>query len=489
MLKKHSIRTMMYVYLFIPLILGIGIILLSSLSVSRSTRATADYFDLNHHLTVFYTAVQQMDSAARDYIYSESQEDYETYLKWDTESRTHIEVCQEIVGGKMERSLSRLLNMLDYYSQPLEVYQNQGESRYNTYLKLQYRCFLIESTSNNSYELLAEYVAEESEKVQRQWINVRNFLILILVLYLFAWLGFCIYNLHNLYNPIQILGKNTKLLQEGNYEFEKVHTTIAEIQLLYENFEEMAREVELNMETLRKNAALERRLLQKENENLQIKNLVTEANLRNLQAQINPHFLFNTMSMISKNAYIGGDTLTSEMMEKLSMFLRYALDKMNKNSTLFEEVESINNYLFIQQKRFGERVDFEMDIQEGIPNVYMPAIILQPLVENAIVHGVGNMIDDAFICIKVRIREGRLHLLIEDNGEGMTPDRLEELQIALYDRQNLSSATSGRYNSIGLSNVYQRLSAYYGANLQFTIESEAGCGTVIEIIIPVEEVA
>lgn len=487
MLKKHSIRSMMYVYIFIPLILGIGIILLSSLSVSRSTRTTAHYFDMNHHLAMFYTSVQQMDIAARDYVYSDEQEDYELYLSYDLESRTHIESCKEIVEGKMERYLSRLINMLEYYRKPLEFYQNQQETRYNTYLELQYRCFLIESTSNTSYERLSEYVAEESEEIQKQWVGVRNFLILILVLYVFFWLGFGMYNLHNLYNPIQTMGRNTKLLQDEKYDFEKVDTSITELQLLYDNFEEMARKVENNIETLRQNAALERQLLQKENENLQIKNLVTEANLRNLQAQINPHFLFNTMSMISKNAYMGGDTLTSEMMEKLSMFLRYALDKIDQNSTLFEEMESIRNYMFIQQKRFGERVDFEVDIQKDIPNVYMPAIILQPLVENAIVHGIGNMIDDAVIYIKVRVVGGRLNLLIEDNGDGMTPERLEELQIALYDRQDMSTSTKQGYNSIGLSNVYQRLSAYYGTELQFTIESEEGCGTVIEISIPAEE--
>lgn len=111
--------------------------------------------------------------------------------------------------------------------------------------------------------------------------------------------------------------------------------------------------------------------------------------------------------------------------------------------------------------------------------------MLQPLVENAIKHGVGPLTEEAVISLKVRYRDGHARIQIEDNGVGMSAEQLEELQSCL--KLGLGSSNGGNGTGIGLTNVYRRLRMYFGADLQFTIESEENCGTLITISLPVEE--
>ena len=159
---------------------------------------------------------------------------------------------------------------------------------------------------------------------------------------------------------------------------------------------------------------------------------------------------------------------------------------MDSNSSYREEFESIKNYLFIQNKRFGDRAEFIVEIQEDIPNISMPAIILQPLVENAIIHGIGNMTGHAFVMIGASYEENRVKLHIEDNGAGMDAEQLEELLIYLHQIRK-GPASYGTKRSIGIGNVCRRLYAFYGEKLDFMVESEEDCGTIVTIGIPAEE--
>ena len=127
-----------------------------------------------------------------------------------------------------------------------------------------------------------------------------------------------------------------------------------------------------------------------------------------------------------------------------------------------------------------------MDIQENIPNISMPAIILQPLVENAIIHGIGNMTGQASVMIGTSYGDNYVKLHIEDNGAGMDAEQLEELQIYLHQIRK-GPASFGTNRSIGIGNVCRRLYAFYGERLDFMVESEEDCGTIVTIAIPAEE--
>ncbi|MCI8596857.1 MAG: histidine kinase [Lachnospiraceae bacterium] len=486
MFSRHSIRFQLAFYLILAMLACIFVTLFSNRQVSYLLSESDSLFGCNQNLTDFYSAVEKMDKVAREYIYSKNEDDFKEYQRLEEEARKCLEDCKIVVDSDTSQKITRLSYMLDYYYEPLESFRTEYAPPYETYRLLLYRNQLIRATTTRYYSILADYMSRQTQEMQGIWIQRRNILLTGSLGIAFLGLLFGITYIISIDRPVRTIVENIHKMKHENYEFAPKVSGAVELVLLDDAFHDMASRVQKNMETLRENARLEQELLQKENENLVMTNLVTEADLRNLQSQINPHFLFNTMNMISKSAYINGDEQTCLLMEKLSAFLRYALDKAEKTSSLFEEFESIKNYLFIQKKRFGDRAKFIVEIQDNIPNISMPAIILQPLVENAIIHGIGSMTDQASVMIGASYEENCVKLHIEDNGAGMNSEQLEELQIYLHQIRKGLASYEGR-KSIGIGNVCRRLYAFYGEKLEFMVESEEDCGTILTIAIPAKE--
>ena len=484
---RTSIRTQIYAVLALTTAFCVIVALLSGISTQEAIQGTRIFFDCNSALSDFYVAVEEMDSAARDWLYSDSDEEYERYRLLSGQAREDLELIRGNVDRQLAWRFGLLANMLDYYQKSIDVYLEGKTAVYATYNDLSYRCLLIRNTSTEYYTALAEYLQANADAIQSRWQQKQAVQFIALALLVVAGLAIASTYGRSILRPIHTLMENARRIQKGDFHLEPIGEASAELVVMADTFAEMASQVEQNMGVLKQNAQLEQRLLRQESERLAMQNLVTRAELRSLQAQINPHFLFNTLSMISKSAYLNHDATTSELIDRLAEFLRYALDKSSTTSTLRGEINSIQNYLFIQKKRFGGRLDFVVDVPEEIPNLRMPAIVLQPLVENAIKHGIGPLTDAAVISLKIRLREGRVRIQIEDNGIGMSADRLEELQSCL--KLGLDSSGDSQNAGIGLTNVYRRLKIYFGGDLQFTIESEEHCGTLITIGLPLEEEA
>ena len=229
------------------------------------------------------------------------------------------------------------------------------------------------------------------------------------------------------------------------------------------------------IDQIKEKSKIEKQLIETENENLRITKNLTESQLIALQEQMNPHFLFNTLSMISKQAYIEGANITSELMICTANLLRYSMEMSSKISNLSLELESINNYFDIQKRRMGNRVDFRVEADGDFESVKIPGMILQPLVENCILHGIKDMIKNAVISLEVRKIQDRIVITVEDNGNGIEAELLEKLN----NRNNIENN-----RRIGLQNLKKRLNLCYGEDYLFFIESDQECGTVVTLNIP-----
>lgn len=479
-----SIRKQLYIVLALTGFLCVSVVLVFGLSTREVIRSAKTLFTSNSTLSDFYTTVEKMDASARDWVYSGDEEDYRNYQSMTALARKYLEQISANGDTQLSWRLGRLENMLDYYHKPIDEFQAGDRSAYETYNALAYRCRLIRNTATKYYTYLAEYLQTNAEDIQARWQS--RWMIQLVTLGAFVLAGIAVsgYYSKSILRPIQTMMENARRIQKGDFNLEPIGQASAELAVMADTFSEMAGQVEKNMDVLKENAQLEQKLLREESERLAMQNLVTQAELRSLQAQINPHFLFNTLSMISKSAYLSQDTTTSELIDRLAGFLRYALDKSSTTSTLLEEINSIENYLFIQKKRFAGRLDFVVDVSEQVPNLKMPAIVLQPLVENAIQHGIGPLTEKAIISLKVRNWDNKVRIQIEDNGIGMSAEQLETLQS--YLKLGLESSRGSRGTGIGLTNVYRRLRIYYGNDVQFNIESEENCGTLITITLPAE---
>lgn len=480
-----SIRTQIHAVLALAATFCIITVISSSISTQEIINGIRTSYTLNATLSNFYTTVQKMDVEARDWVYLQSEEKYKEYEGFLEEARQQLQAISDHSQNHLRWRMGLLDNMLDYYQAPIEQFRQGDLGAYDTYNVLQYRCKLIRDTATDYYGYLSDYLEQNASQVQRQW--QLKWIVQAGSLGLLVVMGIVLNGIYSrsILHPIQILMANTRKVQNGDYRLEPIGNSCSELAVMAKTMEEMAQQVQRNMDVLKKNAELEQALHQEESQRLVMQNLVTQAELRSLQSQINPHFLFNTLSMISKSAYLNHDTTTNELIDCLAEFLRYALEKSSTTATLEEEIHSIHDYLFIQKKRFGQRLDFEIDVPREIPRLKMPAIILQPLVENAIKHGVDSMTNAAVVSLKVRKRDNTIRIQVEDNGVGMSAETLEKLQASLS--LGLETSQGGQGTGIGLTNVYRRLKMYFGKEMHFNIESDEGCGTLVTIDLPDEE--
>jgi two-component system LytT family sensor kinase len=198
---------------------------------------------------------------------------------------------------------------------------------------------------------------------------------------------------------------------------------------------------------------------------------LTEAQLAALTNQINPHFLFNTLNSISTLIRIDPERARS-MIYKLSSILRRRLRKTENLAILREEISFIDDYLAIELVRFGDKLRFHKDIEEKALNRLVPTMILQPIIENSIKHGLANKVEGGAVSLKAWLDGTRLCILIEDDGLGIPESKLH----TLFER------------GIGVSNVKERLRVLFGQSYRMTVHSELGAGTRTLIEIPELEI-
>ena len=202
-----------------------------------------------------------------------------------------------------------------------------------------------------------------------------------------------------------------------------------------------------------------------------------------LANQVNPHFLFNTMESIHMKAILNDDREVARMIRKLSVFLRRMLQTPDKTVLLSGELDLIRGYLDIQQFRHERRFSYELHIDGSVNparQTILPLLLL-PIVENAVLHGLDHSVDNGHVQISVFTLEDALHISVCDNGTGMH----EESCRALRTRMN-QSGQDLQGQSIGLYNVNQRIKLYYGCRYGVDIQSELGVGTVIDLILPLD---
>ncbi|WP_233147059.1 sensor histidine kinase [Paenibacillus selenitireducens] len=212
------------------------------------------------------------------------------------------------------------------------------------------------------------------------------------------------------------------------------------------------------------------------------------AELEMLQAQINPHFMFNLLNSIRMNILIQGDKENAELIASLSSLLRMTINRDNEFIPLQEEVDTVNHYIRLMNFRHANQVRLEVHFENGCEQAKVPRFVIQPLIENAIIHGFEQFDGEIFIDA-IRIREAGADdvlISVRDNGIGMTEDKLQELRAKVERDQETQDHGKKGFSGIGVQNVFQRLRLIYGKQVQLDIASEPDVGTKITIRFPLE---
>ena len=200
-----------------------------------------------------------------------------------------------------------------------------------------------------------------------------------------------------------------------------------------------------------------------------------------LQAQINPHFLFNTLNAGAQLAMMEGADKTTEFIENMADFFRYNIKKMNQDATILEEIHLVDNYIYIMNVRFTGEIHFEKEVDETVLDHKVPSMILQPIVENAVNYGIRNIDWEGQIRLRIFHEGDFVYLSVWDNGAGMTREKIDQILQGEIGETDLKSKSNG----IGLGNVIERIQLYTGREDVMEIKSEGlGMGTEFIIKVP-----
>lgn len=199
-----------------------------------------------------------------------------------------------------------------------------------------------------------------------------------------------------------------------------------------------------------------------------------------LQSQINPHFLYNTLDTIVWLAEAGDQKMVVSMVENLSDFFRISLSKGKEIISLKDEIQHVRSYLEIQSVRYRDILTYEIDINEELENLMIPKITLQPIVENALYHGIKNKRGMGKIVIRANRKDNNLLVTVSDNGIGMDEAQLSQLQ------DSINSPTEEKKGGFGLYNVNERIKLTFGDKAGIKVDSVYKEGTTVEISLPIE---
>ncbi|MBU7594905.1 cache domain-containing sensor histidine kinase [Metabacillus halosaccharovorans] len=270
-------------------------------------------------------------------------------------------------------------------------------------------------------------------------------------------------------NRIITLNRQIKRVGEGNLDA-VIHVQGSdEIGLLSNQINKMVTNIKELIDEVEK-VHIEKNILEKRQQ---------EIKLKMMASQINPHFLFNALESIRMKAHIKGEKEIASVVKVLGKLMRKSISVTGEMVPLKHEIDLIKCYLDIQKFRYGDRLDYQLKIDPNSEQILINPLIIQPLVENAVIHGLENKEKDGKVIVEVKVNEHFLTVCVLDNGVGMSEEKLKTI------KETLKNVDDNRENRIGLLNVHQRLSLTFGEQSGLQIESHPSTGTEICFVIDI----
>lgn len=478
--KVSGIFIMANLFIFlVDIMLLVGI---NSMSVEME-----ETYRENRHLNELMGAIEGVQRAMTEYLDSKSTDSLSDYYISEQKYSELASQLQTQISSKTDDRMERNISYMsaDYLKKValtieakrgrnVEKYRIQYEeaSRLYEYIRSYIRSLNAEQFISNSirYNSLSE-----------DFRRFEFFAFVVMVVVFFASAFIIIRITRMLIYPLQALAKSADEVADGNLDAElpKISNN-DETGRLTAAFAKMMVSIREYIERVRESMEKERQMQEKE---LMMETHLKDAQLKYLRAQINPHFLFNTLNAGAQLAMMEGADRTYEYVQTVADFFRYNVKKQDELVSIENEVDLVDNYIRILNVRFSGDIHYDRQTDKRLMKLKMPGMILQPIVENAINHGIREMGDKGHIQLKVFKDEDRVYISVKDNGKGMSREDIDKLLGGEWKYEE----KKGDSNGIGMDNVIARLKLFSERDDVIDIVSEGeGKGTEVIINLPYE---
>ena len=466
----YIVTNLLVVLVNIVLIVGIN---------SMSGRLDMVYQD-NRHLNEFSDAVNALQDDMTDYLNVKTSDSLENYYRSEQLCRNMTaDLNEEVTGSvfdRMERNIRHMTEVyLDEVAKTIEAKRGRNVEKYRLHYENATRMYDYIDTyiANLNMEQFRSNSERYSELQQRfrlfEAVSVAAILLVMAsnVCIIISFVGTVI-------RPLKKLSSQADEVAKGNFEIALLPVESKdEVGVVTGAFNSMVLSIGRYIERIRESMEAERALKERE---LLMEGHLKDARLKYLQAQINPHFLFNTLNAGAQLAMMEGADRTYDYVQRVAMFYRYNMKKSEETVTVAEEVEMVDSYIYILNVRFAGDIHYEKRIDESLLWMEMPGMILQPIVENSVNHGIREMGDKGVILLSLYEKDGRVCISVKDNGAGMSAETIEKVLSGTYREADMAAGGNG----VGMDNVISRMRLFTGNENVMTVKSEGeGLGTEV----------
>ena len=433
-------------------------------NINRLVKELDSVFISNINIGEFSDSLDMVHAQMLGYLNTKSTDDIYGYYEACQEYESQIALLSDEISSqslkRMERNIRRMSeNYISLTEKAIDAKRGRNIEKYRNYYEeadelYGYLKTYINSLNNEYFKYnSADYLRLSNSLNYAESINMFVFIaVSVTSIILVVMLA------NRVTKPLISLAGVAEKVAEGDYNVmvEPVRT-MDEIGVLNAAFDRM-------LNGIKQGILMEMRL--------------REAELKTLQAQINPHFLFNTLNAGAQLAMMEGADRTYTYVQAVADFYRYNVKKSDAPVTLADEIQMVDTYIYILNIRFSGDVGYEKHIDDGLDNVQMPTMTLQPIVENAVNHGIREIMGEGRIVISALSEGDDCVIKVSDNGRGLTETQVEDIK-------NRRTKMQDEHGGIGLRNVMERLYLMYGVPKVFDVESEGpGKGTTVTLRIP-----
>lgn len=466
------------------LVLVVNVILL--IGINSMTKQMDMVYQENRQLNQLQRDLLSVQENMTQYLNVKTSDSLEAYYISEQILNERIrDLSDEITGASFQNMERNIKHMAEHYlemtGQTIEAKRGRNVEKY----KARYE------NASRLYEYIDTYIASLNEEQFRS--NSENYNVLSEEFSFFenisVWMIIIVIGINifvtiilsgTIISPLKDLSAQANEVAKGNFDIEPLDIQANdEIGIVTNAFNQMVENIREYIEKLRQSMEVEQDLREQE---LKMENHLKDAQLKYLQAQINPHFLFNTLNAGAQLAMMEEADKTYDYIQNMAEFFRYNVRKGDSVVTIGEELEQIDHYIYILNVRFAGEIGYEKQVDRNLLDIEMPGMTLQPIIENCVNHGIREMEGRGKILLKVFQLDNMVCISIKDNGIGMTQEKIDEI---LSGKMQVKPRTASG-NGVGMDNVIARLRLFVNDDSAVEIVSEGeGMGT--EFIIYLED--